>query len=80
MEPSPHSAGADLDPAGLSTHADTLTAFLDIWRANEIYIYRTFYEAVLGQLVLAAGQSDKARAGIDARLGAFDGWPLSRGH
>ena len=64
--------GRDLDPAGLSTHADTLTAFLDTWRANEINIYRTFYEAVLGQLLLAAGQPDKARAGIDAALQLAD--------
>jgi hypothetical protein len=60
--------GRDPDPARLSKHVDTLAAFLDTWRANEINIYRSLYEAALGQLLLATGQPDSARAGLDAAL------------
>ena len=58
----------DLDPSALSAHIATLTTFLDIWRTAGLNAYRTFYDAVLGRLLIAAGQPEHARARLDTAL------------
>jgi len=58
----------DLDPTGLSAHIATMTTFLDTWRAAELNIYRTWFDSVLGRLLIAAGQPEAARARLDTAL------------
>jgi tetratricopeptide (TPR) repeat protein len=60
--------GADLDPSGLSAHIATLTTFVDTWRTLELNAYSTFFDAVLGRLLIAADQREQARARLDTGL------------
>jgi class 3 adenylate cyclase len=58
----------DLDPAELSSHIDALTGLLDTWGAIELNLYRTYFDAVVGRLMIAAGQREQARARLDTAL------------
>ena len=58
----------DLDPTALSAHIATITTFVDTLRTVEVNIYLTFYDAVLGRLLIAAGQPEQARARLDTAL------------
>ena len=57
-----------LDPTALAAHIATITTLLDTWRTLEVNIYLTFYDAVLGRLLIAAGQPEQARARLDTAL------------
>ena len=58
----------DLDPTALAAHIATITTLLDTLRTLELNIYLTFYDAVLGRLLIAAGQPEQARARLDTAL------------
>jgi class 3 adenylate cyclase/tetratricopeptide (TPR) repeat protein len=58
----------DLDPRSLGDHIATITALLDGWRALEVNMYRTFFDAYAGRLLTAAGRLDEARAYLDTSL------------
>ena len=60
--------GADPDPRGLATHIATLTTALEILRTMEANAYTTFYDAVLGRLLIGAGQLEQARTRLDTGL------------
>jgi tetratricopeptide (TPR) repeat protein len=51
----------DLDPTALSAHIAT-------WRTAGRNIYRSFYDGVLGRLLIAAGEPEQARARLDTAL------------
>jgi class 3 adenylate cyclase len=58
----------DLDPSDLGAHIATMTAFLDTLRAIGVNIYTTVFDAVLGRLLIAAGQPEAARERLDTGL------------
>jgi class 3 adenylate cyclase/tetratricopeptide (TPR) repeat protein len=58
----------DPDPAELSAHVTTITTLLDTWRTVELNAYRTFFIAVVGRLLTAAGQTEQARHHLDTGL------------
>jgi predicted ATPase len=58
----------DLDPTTLAAQIATITTLLDTWRTLEVNMYRTFYDAVLGRLLIAAGQHKAARERLDTAL------------
>ncbi|MEO6793387.1 MAG: AAA family ATPase [Mycobacterium sp.] len=63
------SLGADdHDPAGLSACIATTAGSIDMMRAVGQNAYGTFWDAILGRLLIAAGQLDQARAHLDAAL------------
>jgi class 3 adenylate cyclase len=61
-------ASAHPHPAALEERITTLTTLLDTWRAVGLDIYLTFYDAVLGRLLSAAGKPDLARDHLDRTL------------
>ena len=56
------------DPTTLAAHIATLTTLLDTLRTLEVNIYRTFYDGVVGRLLIAAGQPEQARARLNTAL------------
>jgi len=58
----------NLDPATLAAHIATMTTLLDTLRTLEVNIYLTFFDAILGRLLIAAGQPEAARARLDTAL------------
>jgi class 3 adenylate cyclase len=58
----------DLDPTDLAAHIATITAFLDTLRTIEVNMYTTLFDAVLGRLLIAAGQPEAARECLDTGL------------
>jgi class 3 adenylate cyclase len=61
--------GADEpDPSALSAHIATMTKFVDTLRRIEVNHYLTFFDGVLGRLLIAAGRPERARARLDAGL------------
>ncbi|WP_234783673.1 adenylate/guanylate cyclase domain-containing protein [Mycolicibacterium celeriflavum] len=61
--------GADNhDPAGLSAHISTMTTLVDTWRAVGLNVYVTFFDAVLGRLLIVSGQLEAARHRLDIGL------------
>ena len=67
------SLGADdLDPTGLSAHIATITSCLDTWRTVGLNIYRTFFDAMLGRLLIADGQPDQACVRLNMALRLAD--------
>jgi class 3 adenylate cyclase/tetratricopeptide (TPR) repeat protein len=67
------SLGADdLDPTGLSAHIATITSCLDTWGTVGLNIYRTFFDAMLGRLLIADGQPDQACARLNMALRLAD--------
>jgi class 3 adenylate cyclase len=57
-----------LDPTTLAAHIATITTLLDTWRTLELRMYVTFVDAILGRLLIAAGQPGQARARLDTGL------------
>jgi tetratricopeptide (TPR) repeat protein len=57
-----------LDETALEAHATTISTLLDTWRAVGFNLYRTFFDAVVGRLLLAAGQPEQARDHLDTAL------------
>ena len=58
----------DQDPAALAAYIATLTPLLDTMREIGTNAYVTFFDAVLGRLLTAAGQPELARARLDTGL------------
>ena len=58
----------DLDPTALSNHIATMTKFVDILHKAVMNAYLTFFESVVGRLLLAAGQPEQARARLHTAL------------
>lgn len=69
--------GADRDPGTLLTHAATLTNLLDMCRSLGVNSYTTscttFFDAVLGRLLIAAGRPEQARDRLNTGLQAAAG-------
>ena len=58
----------DPDPTALSAHIATMTSVLDTLRTFELLMYVTYFDAVLGRLLIAAGQPEQARHRLDTAL------------
>ena len=58
----------DIDPSGLADQIATVTALLDTWRAVDLNLYLTFLDALLGRLLIAAGQPEAARHRLNTAL------------
>jgi class 3 adenylate cyclase len=56
------------DEAALSTQIDATAGFIEFWRSVGLYAYQTRHDCILGQLMIAAGRPDQARARVDAAL------------
>ena len=56
------------DPAQLQTHIAMMTITVQSWRAAEATLFVSFYDAVLAQLLAAAGKPDEARERLDVAL------------
>jgi hypothetical protein len=61
-------AADDVDQTALAAHIATITTLLDTFRTLEVNMYSTFYDAVLGRLLIAASQPEQARARLDTGL------------
>jgi class 3 adenylate cyclase/tetratricopeptide (TPR) repeat protein len=58
----------DVDPTALEGHIATITTLLDTLRTFEVNIYTTVFDAVLGRLLIAAGQPEAASERLDTAL------------
>ena len=56
------------DPAQLETYIAMMMLTVQSWRAAEVTLFVSFYDAVLAQLLAAAGKPDEARERLDAAL------------
>jgi class 3 adenylate cyclase/tetratricopeptide (TPR) repeat protein len=56
------------DPAQLQTYIAMMTITVQSWRAAEATLFVSFYDAVLAQLLAAAGKPDEARERLDVAL------------
>jgi class 3 adenylate cyclase/tetratricopeptide (TPR) repeat protein len=70
------SAG-EIDPKELQTHIGTLTFIVQSWREAEATLFVSFYDAVLAQLLTAAGKPDEARERLDIALQLGDATGLN---
>ena len=57
-----------VDPATLAGHIATVTTLVDTLRPVGLLIYVTFFDALLGRLLIAVGQPEQARARLDTAL------------
>ncbi|HZN82793.1 MAG TPA: hypothetical protein VFC01_24415 [Mycobacterium sp.] len=57
-----------LDPTALAAHIATMTPLLDTSHTLELNIFIPSYHAVLGQLLIGAGQPERARRSLDTTL------------
>lgn len=60
--------GEKQDAIGLSANISSITGLLDVLRSVGLCLYLTFADAILGRLMIAAGQPEQARARLDAGL------------
>ena len=58
----------DPDPPGLSERIATMATWVDILHMVGMNVYITFHDAVLGRLLIAAGQPEVARERLDTAL------------
>ena len=58
----------DPDATALTEHIAALTASLDEWAARGVNLYRTYFDAVLAGLLIAAGEPEEARTRLDCAL------------
>jgi class 3 adenylate cyclase/tetratricopeptide (TPR) repeat protein len=58
----------DVDQTVVAAHITTMTELLDTWRTAGLLMYVTFYDGVLGRLLIAAGQPEAARERLDTAL------------
>jgi class 3 adenylate cyclase/tetratricopeptide (TPR) repeat protein len=56
------------ESAALAHHIATMTALLDTLRTRGVNLYRSYFDGVLGRLLLAAGQPEAARKCLDTAL------------
>ena len=56
------------DPNVLAHHITTLTDRVNSLRSVEVNEFVTFFDSVIGRLLIADGQREQARAGLDAAL------------
>jgi class 3 adenylate cyclase len=56
------------DASALSERTQAVKALVDAWRATEMNLYITFVDCVLGRLLIAAGEPDRAREQLDLGL------------
>ncbi|MGH3558251.1 MAG: ATP-binding protein, partial [Mycobacterium sp.] len=56
----------------LQQHVETMTGFVDAWRAIELKIFLMCYDSVLARLLTAVGRPDAARARVDSALELAD--------
>jgi class 3 adenylate cyclase/tetratricopeptide (TPR) repeat protein len=61
-------ASTDRDPAALSAHITTMTQIQDALRRIGVEAYRPINDALIAQLLIAAGRLDQARDRLDAAL------------
>ncbi|HUB58022.1 MAG TPA: adenylate/guanylate cyclase domain-containing protein [Mycobacterium sp.] len=61
-------AADNVDQRALEGHIATLTKLLDSFRVFEANLFTTAYDAVLGRLLIAAGQPETARERLDIAL------------
>jgi tetratricopeptide (TPR) repeat protein len=61
-------AADQVDSTALAPHVAAMTTFVDTLRALQVNIYRTFFDSVLGRLLIAAGQPEAARECLDTAL------------
>jgi class 3 adenylate cyclase/tetratricopeptide (TPR) repeat protein len=61
-------ASGDPDPTLLETHIASMLFAVQSWRAAEAKLFVSFYDAVLAQLLAAAGKRDSARERLDIAL------------
>jgi len=59
---------ADGESAALSEQADAVMALVDVWRSTEMNLYITFVDGIVGRLLTAVGEPDRARERLDAGL------------
>ena len=62
----------DVDQTVVAAHITTMTELLDTWRTVGLLMYVTFYDGVLGRLLIAAGQPEAARERLDTALALAD--------
>jgi class 3 adenylate cyclase/tetratricopeptide (TPR) repeat protein len=60
------------DPDALSVHIATMTELVDSLRAVELNEFVTYFGGVLARLLIAAGEHERAREGLDAVLQLAD--------
>jgi class 3 adenylate cyclase/tetratricopeptide (TPR) repeat protein len=65
--------GAGADPATLTTLAENLARRVDASRLIHLNMFLTFHDAVIGRLLIAAGQPEKARERLDVALEHAEG-------
>jgi hypothetical protein len=58
----------DVKQTALATHIATVSTLLDSARKVGLNLFLTFYDAVLGRLLIAAGQPETARERLDTAL------------
>jgi predicted ATPase len=58
----------DIDQTALAAHIATMTTLLDHFRALQVNNFLTFYDGLLGRLLIAAGQPEAARERLDTGL------------
>ena len=61
-------ASTDRHPAAVSAHITTMTAIQDTLRRIGVEAYRPINDALIGQLLIAAGRHNQARDRLDAAL------------
>ena len=61
-------SSADRDPAALANHITTMTTIQDALRRIGVEAYRPLNDALIGQLLIAAGRHDEARDRFDTAL------------
>ena len=52
----------------LNAHIETMTGLVNTWRAMRLMLYLPLFDAVLGRLLLAVGDVDRARGCFDTAL------------
>jgi class 3 adenylate cyclase len=58
----------DADPATITDHIATVTTLVDTLHTLELNYNLTFFDALLGRLLIASGQPEQARARLDTGL------------
>jgi class 3 adenylate cyclase/tetratricopeptide (TPR) repeat protein len=61
-------SGANAESSVLAQHIVTVTDRVETLRSVEVNEFVTFFDSVVARLLIAAGQSDRARAGLDSAL------------
>ncbi|MEB3022447.1 ATP-binding protein [[Mycobacterium] crassicus] len=65
-------SGQDTTPDRLAPHIATMTEIGAALRAAEVKLFSTYYDGVLAQLLIAAGDTERARECLDGALALAD--------